>query len=57
MVRNWKTLSIANCLNEHSSSVGKNMAAEVDIEVDSKLLRDPLDYLPKQVKNSIYILY
>ena len=45
---------IANCLNTHFSSVGKNMAAKIDNEISSKRLKDPLDYLPKKVKNSLY---
>ena len=42
-------LCIANCLNTHFSSVGKNMAADIDNEISPKRLKDPLDYLPKKV--------
>ena len=45
---------IANCLNEHFSSIGKDMAANIDKEVKPEYIRDPLDYLPKQVKNSLF---
>ena len=30
------------------------MAAKIDTEVDPKLLQNPLNYLPKYVKNSLY---
>ena len=47
-------LGIANCLNEHFSSVGKRMASEIDKEIDPRVIKNPLDYLPKTVKNSLY---
>ena len=49
-----ESLSVANCLNEHFSSVGKRMANEIENEVDTKTLKNPLDYLPKTVKNSLF---
>ena len=45
---------IGNCLNQHFSSVGKNMASKIDDEVDFKFKRNPMDYLPKQLKNSMF---
>ena len=30
------------------------MAGKIDNEMGSKRLKDPLDYLPKQIKNSLY---
>ena len=51
-----KPTSIANCLNEHLSSVGKNMASEIENIVDPKSLKNPLDYLPRTVKNSLFFV-
>ena len=52
-----ESLSVANCLNEHFSSVGKRMANEIENEVDTKTLKNPLDYLPKTVKNSFFFSF
>ena len=49
-----KPINIANCLNEHFSSVGKNMASEIENVVDPKSMKNPLDYLPRTVKNSLF---
>ena len=42
---------IANCLNDHFGTVGANMAEKFN-EVDNERLRDPLDYMKNEVKNS-----
>ena len=48
-------LNIANCLNEHFSSVGKDMANDIENVVDPKTLKNPLDYLPRTVTNSLFL--
>ena len=41
---------IADCLNEHFSTVGKTMAEKLN---DQEGLRDPLDYIKKRIEESI----
>ena len=41
---------IANCLNEHFTSIGKNMAQKFE---ESENLKNPLDYLSKRVDENI----
>ena len=41
--------NISNCLNEHFSSVGKNMAKEFD---NCANVKDPLDYIPRRVNEN-----
>ena len=43
---------IANCLNEHFSSVGKSMANKFN---NLEPLKDPLDYISKRVEQSIQL--
>ena len=45
---------IANCLNDFCATVGKNMARKFD-EMDGSRLRDPLSYISKDVKNSLFL--
>ena len=41
---------IADCLNEHFSTVGKTMAEKL---IDQEGLKDPLDYIKKRIEESI----
>ena len=45
---------IANCLNDFFATVGKNMAQKFD-KMDGTRLRDPLSYISKDVKNSLFL--
>ena len=47
------TTDIANCLNEHFSTVGKNMASKFENAENSEQLKDPLDYISKRVDSSL----
>ena len=51
-----ESLCVANCLIDHFSSVGKRMASEIENNVDTKTLKNPLDYLPKTVQNSLFFI-
>ena len=46
---------IANCLNSHFTSVGKEMADKFDTE--DKSVPNPLDYIKKDVKDSMFLNY
>ena len=46
--------SIANCLNDFFATIGKNMAQEIE-KMDGTRLRDPLSYISKDVKNSLFL--
>ena len=46
---------IANCLNSHFTSIGKTMADKIENENLSST--DPLTYIDKEVKNSMYLQY
>ena len=46
--------SIADCFNEHFSTVGKNMSKKF-LELDQSMLKDPLSFISKEVTNSILL--
>ena len=46
-------IDIANCLNDHFSSIGSNMAKE--IEKSNPNIRDPLSYITDYYEKSLYI--
>jgi len=46
---------IANCLNNHFTSVGKQMADKFDCHIEHH--SDPLSYIKKEVKDSIFLNY
>ena len=45
---------IANCLNEFFATIGKTMAQKFN-EMNGTRLRDPLSYISKDVKNSLFL--
>ena len=47
-------LDIANTLNNHFGSIGKIMAQEFD-NLDNCQVKDPLSYISKDVRNSIFL--
>ena len=47
--------SIADCLNTHFGSVGEKMASKID-QGNSKI-KDPLEYVPKKVEQSVFLPY
>ena len=47
-------ISIADCFNNHFSSVGSAMAQKFD-GIDSSRLKNPLSYLSSDVKNSLFL--
>ena len=46
--------SIADCLNDHFGSVGKIMAKKFD-DIHSSRLKDPINFIQKEVENSILL--
>ena len=46
-------VSIADCLNKHFGSVGEKLASEFD----HKNGKDPLDYIQRQVQNTVFLPY
>ena len=48
------SIDIANCLNNHFATVGNKMAQKFD-DIDSSCLKDPLSYISKDVKNSLFL--
>ena len=46
---------IANCLNNHFSSVGSKMAN--NIESQNIVTKDPLEYIKKEVDKSLFLNY
>ena len=44
---------IADCLNDHFSSIGKSMANEFTTETHK--VKNPLDYIPKRLRNSLFL--
>ena len=45
---------IANCLNEHFSSVGEKMASHFN-DMDESARKNPLDYINENNRNSMYL--
>ena len=50
-----ESASIADCLNSHFGSVGEKLASEFNYENNNG--KDPLDYIQKQVHNSVFLPY
>ena len=48
------SIDIANCLNNHFATVGNKMAQKFD-DISSSRLKDPLSYISKDVKNSLFL--
>ena len=48
------SIDIANCLNNHFATVGSKMAQKFD-DINSSRLKDPLSYISKDVKNSLFL--
>ena len=48
-------MKIANCLNEHFASIGKEMAAKFDEPSNENDLKDPLDYISYKINHSIFM--
>ena len=46
-------LDVANCINDHFSSIGKSMANE--FTSDTPEVKNPLDYIPKRVRDSLFL--
>ena len=47
---------IANCINKHFGSVGKEMASKFDKEHKSKCgIKDPIEYVSANVNNCVYL--
>ena len=47
-------MNIADCLNDHFGSVGKNMAKKFD-DIQLSRLKDPIDFINRKVENSFLL--
>ena len=54
MIRLTDPQDIANCLNDHFGTVGANMAGKFD-DIDPNRLKDPLEYMKEEVRNSFVL--
>ena len=45
--------NVANCLNEHFSTIGKTMDSNFENTPQSDNIKDPLDYISKKVDQTI----